>query len=160
MALESADQPAVLGTALLHAESVQHFKGARKRNGSALLSDRQRGEEEGNQAILDPRQPIGRVTGDLQQELSVSAFVQQHTIGWLLNRQATKNKGPGGKAQGLVGGISFQPDALDGFGLTKLLFGYDELARQAPQDGCGRFHRCWYGSGFGAGNVACPLFKK
>jgi hypothetical protein len=29
------------------------------------------------------------MTGDLQQELSVSAFVQQDTIGWPLDRQAT-----------------------------------------------------------------------
>ena len=43
--------------------------------------------------------------------------------------QATKNKGPGGKPQGLVGGISLQPHALDGFGLTKLLLGYEDLAR-------------------------------
>src|ERR1035438_5415288 len=128
-ALESADQPAVLGTALLHAESIQHFKCAGERDSSALLPDRQGGEEKGNQAILAPRQPIGRMTGDLQQELSVSAFVQQDTIGWLLDRQAAKNKGPGGEAQGLAGGISLQPDALDGFGLTKLLLGYEDLAR-------------------------------
>src|ERR1039457_1215585 len=88
-----------------------------------------RRQEKGNQAILAPRQPIGRMTGDLQQELSVSAFVQQDTIGWLLDRQAAKNKGPGGEAQGLAGGISLQPDALDGFGLTKLLLGYEDLAR-------------------------------
>jgi hypothetical protein len=105
-ALESADQPAVLGTALLHAESIQHFKCAGERDSSALLPDRQGSEEKGDQAILAPRQPIGRMTGDLQQELSVSAFVQQDTIGWSLDRQATKNKGPGGEAQGLAGGIS------------------------------------------------------
>ena len=81
------------------------------------------------------------MTGDLQEELSIPAFVQQDTIGWPLDRQATKNKGPGDEAQGLAGGISLQPDALDGFGLTKLLLGYENLARQPPQDGRGRFHR-------------------
>ena len=105
-ALESADQPAVLGTALLHAESIQHFKCAGERDRSALLPDRQGGEEKGNQAILAPRQPIGRMTGDLQQELSVSAFVQQDTIGWPLDWQAAKNKRSGGEAQTLAGGIS------------------------------------------------------
>ena len=122
-ALESADQPAVLGTALLHAESVQHFKGARERYGSALLSYRQGGEEDGDQAILAPGQAIGRMTGDLQQELSVSAFVQQHTIGRPPDRQATKNEGPRGEAQGLGGGISLQADALNGFQLPKFLLG-------------------------------------
>ena len=140
-ALECGDQPAVLGTALLHAEGVQHFEGARERDSSALLPDRQGGEEKGNQAILAPRQPIGRMTGDLQQELSVPAFVQQDTIGWSLDRQATKNKGPGGEAEGLAGGISLQADALNGLGLTELLLGYDELATQPAQDGRGRFHR-------------------
>lgn len=88
------------------------------------------------------------MTGHLQQELSVSAFVQQDTIGWPLDRQATKNKGPGSEPQGLAGGISLQPHALDGFGLAELLLGYDELARQPPQDGRGRFHgllvRFWF----------------
>src|SRR5580658_9337378 len=122
-ALESADQPAVLGTALLHAESVQHFKGARECYGSALLSDRQGGEEDGDQAILAPGQAIGRMTGDLQQELSVAAFVQQHTIGWPLDRQATKNKGSRGEAETLIGGISLQPHAFNGFQLPKFLLG-------------------------------------
>ncbi len=88
------------------------------------------------------------MTGDLQQELSVSASMQQDTIGWSLYRQATENKGPGGEAQGLAGGISLQPDALDGFGLTKLLLGYEDLAGQPPQDCGGRFHgllvRFWF----------------
>ena len=138
--LESSDQPAVLGTALLHAECVQHFKGAGERDRAALLPDRQGGEENGNQAILSLRQPIGRMTGDLQEKLSVSAFVQQDTIGWPLDRQATKNKRPGSEPQGLAGGISLQPGAFNGLGLTELLLGYEDLARKPPQDGRGRFH--------------------
>ena len=94
-----------------------------ERDRAALLPDRQGGEEKGNQAILAPRQPIGRMTGDLQQELSVSAFVEQDTIGRPLDRQATKNEGPGGEAQGLGGGISLQADALNGFQLPKFLLG-------------------------------------
>jgi len=54
-------------------------------------------------AILTPRQPIGRMTGDLQQELSVSAFVEHYTVGWPLDRQATKDKRPGGEAQAFLG---------------------------------------------------------
>jgi hypothetical protein len=128
-ALEGADQPAVLGTALLHAKSVQHFKRAGERDRSSLLPDRQGREEKGNQAILAPRQPIGRMTGDLQQELSVPAFVEQDTSGGLLDGEATKDKGPGGETETLAGGISLQADALDGFGLTKLLLGDEDLAR-------------------------------
>jgi SRSO17 transposase len=41
------------------------FKCAGERDSSALLPDRQGDEEDGNQAILAPRQPIGRMTGDL-----------------------------------------------------------------------------------------------
>jgi hypothetical protein len=59
------------------------------------------------------------MTGDLQQELSVPSFMQQYTIGWPLDRQAAKNKGPGGEAETLVGGISLQADALNGLGLTE-----------------------------------------
>jgi hypothetical protein len=63
------------------------------------------------------------MTGDLQQESSVSAFVQQDAIGWPLDRQATKDKGPGGEAQGLAGRISFQADAFNGFQLPEFLLG-------------------------------------
>jgi hypothetical protein len=43
------------------------------------------------------------MTGDLQQELSVSAFVEHYTVGWPLDRQATKDKRPGGEAQAFLG---------------------------------------------------------
>jgi len=64
------------------------FQVAGERDSSALLPDRQGGEEKGDQAILAPRQPMGRMTGD-QQELSVPGLVQQDTTGWSLDRQAT-----------------------------------------------------------------------
>ena len=45
--LERPNQPPILGSALLHAESVQHLRGAAELNHSTLLFDRQSCEEEG-----------------------------------------------------------------------------------------------------------------
>ena len=90
---------------------------------SRRLSDSQAGEEDGNQAILARRQALSRMTGDLQEKLSVAAFVQQDTIGWPLDRQATKNKGPRGEADSLIGGISLQAHAFNGLQLPEFLLG-------------------------------------
>jgi len=62
------------------------------------------------------------MTGDLQEKLSVAAFVQQDTIGWPLDRQATKNKGARGEADSLSG-ISLQARAFNGLQLPEFLLG-------------------------------------
>ena len=52
--LKSRDQTAVLGTALLHSEDVQHFGGAPKGNRLFLLAHGKRSEEDRNKAVLSP----------------------------------------------------------------------------------------------------------
>jgi hypothetical protein len=54
-ALESADQPAILGSPLLHAERVEHFGRVGEGDLATPLAGRQGCQEEGHQAILAPR---------------------------------------------------------------------------------------------------------
>jgi hypothetical protein len=74
--LERSNQAAILGAPLLHPENIEHFRCAAEGNGLFLLPYGQRGQENGNQPVLAPRQPVGRVPGHLQEELPVPAFVQ------------------------------------------------------------------------------------
>jgi len=93
-ALKSADQPAILGTALLHAESSQHFKCAGKRDGSALLPDRQGREEKGNQAILAPRQPTTIFFGS-DMQLEKAAAVHHARFNFMNEARIWYSRDPG-----------------------------------------------------------------
>ena len=73
--LKRAHEPRILSSTLLHSEGVQHLCRTAESNDSALLFDCQRREKDRHQAILTPRQPIGRMAGDLKKELPVSALV-------------------------------------------------------------------------------------
>jgi hypothetical protein len=53
--LESGHHPSVLCPTLLHAEGVQHLRSASELNRLALLTDRQRSQEDWNEPILTPR---------------------------------------------------------------------------------------------------------
>src|SRR3954463_234312 len=44
--LKGCDKPPVLGSALAHAEHVEHFRSRREANGGGLLSRRERGKED------------------------------------------------------------------------------------------------------------------
>jgi hypothetical protein len=87
-ALESANQPAILRSPLLHTESIEHFG----RAGGDLprpLAGRQGCQEEGHQAILAPREAVVGMAGDEENELTVAAFMDQSPRRWTLHRQTT-----------------------------------------------------------------------
>jgi hypothetical protein len=69
--LEGGDQSAVLGTALLHSENIQHLRGTPKRDRLRLLSHGECRQENGNQSILAPGHPVLRMAGNLPEEVSV-----------------------------------------------------------------------------------------
>jgi hypothetical protein len=73
--LKRAHEPPILGSTLLHAEGVQHLGRTAESNDSALLFDCECREEYRDQAVLTPRQPIGRMTRDLKKKLPVPALV-------------------------------------------------------------------------------------
>ena len=56
--LEGSDETPILRTALLHPEDIEHLGCATKGNCLLLLSNSERGQENGNQPILAPRYSI------------------------------------------------------------------------------------------------------
>jgi hypothetical protein len=54
-ALKGTHEPALLRSALLHREGVQHFRGAAEGDSRALLPDRERREKDRDKAVLSPR---------------------------------------------------------------------------------------------------------
>ena len=121
--LKSTKQPPVLGAALLHAKSVEHLGCTAESDRLLLLPDCKSGQEDGDQAILPPRQTVVGMTGHLQEKLSVTAFMQQHTRRRSLNGQTAEDERAGGEAEVLAGGASLQPHALNGFQLSEFLLG-------------------------------------
>jgi hypothetical protein len=71
------DQTAVFRTALLHAEGLQHLRGAPEADRLALLPHRQSGEKNEDDTILSVRYSELRMAGDLKDEVSIPALVQQ-----------------------------------------------------------------------------------
>jgi hypothetical protein len=120
--LKRCDQSAVLGTALLHSEDIEHFGCTAEGNGLFLLSHGKCRQENGNQAVLTPWNTILGMTGDLQKKLTVPALVYEYAFGRALNRQSAQDKGPRGKPQILRRTFPVQPDELNRLGLAELPF--------------------------------------
>ena len=91
--LERLDQTAVLRSALLHAERLQHFGTAVECNGLALLANGRRGEVKRHEAVPSPGQSVAGMAGYLQQELAVSTFVQQDGGGGRFTGKPQSTKG-------------------------------------------------------------------
>jgi hypothetical protein len=117
--LESRNQTAILGTALLHSKYVQHFVRAPEGDGLLLLAHGQCREEDGNQSVLSPRHSVRRMTGHLQKKLTVPALVQQDSFGRSFDRQPAQNERSRGEAETLVHVVALQPHELNRFSLPK-----------------------------------------
>ena len=88
-ALKGTHEPAVLRSALLHPEGVQHFSRAAKPNHATLLPNSERRQKDGNQPVLTPWQSVRRVSGYLKQKMTVAPFVQDLTrLGTLYGQSA------------------------------------------------------------------------
>ena len=64
--LERRNKTPVMRSALLHPKGIQHFSRATKSNYSVLLTDREGGQKDRNEAILPPWQSLGRMAGYLK----------------------------------------------------------------------------------------------
>ena len=81
--------------ALMQTKGVQHFGGALKRHPRTLPPNGDSGEEDRNESILTPRQAIARVTGDLENEVPVPAFMQEIAGRRPFHREATEDERAG-----------------------------------------------------------------
>jgi hypothetical protein len=136
--LESAHEPPILRSALLHPEGVQHLRRAPKADDATALLNRQGREEDRHQAVLAPRQSVGRVPGYLKQKLAVPAFMQELPGRRSLNRQPTENKWSGGEAEVLAGFLPLQTNAGNGFGAAKPLLRDEQFRVSLTKNGPGR----------------------
>ncbi len=93
-ALERRDQSAILGTALLDTERIEHFGGAVKSDSRGLLSNRHCREKDRNEPILSPWEPIARMARNLKHEASVPAFMQKTAARWPLHRESAEYEWP------------------------------------------------------------------
>lgn len=73
------------------------------------------------------------MAGHLQQELPISAFMQQSAFGRTLDRQTAQHKGPRGKADVRSLSFTINPDQLDCFRLAEFLLGNQQItSKSAP----------------------------
>lgn len=112
--LERRDQAPVLRTALLHSEGAQHLGCAFKHDLRRLLPDRLRRQEDRNQAILSPRQPVGGMACDLKKEMPVPALMKQLSRPRPLYGQSAQYERSGGEAEILIRLLSLHADTGDG----------------------------------------------
>ena len=77
----------------------------------ALLANGLGGQKNGHQAILPPRQAIGRMASHLKQRLTVAPFVTEHSWRGPLDGQIAQHKGSRRKSQILSDRYAFQANA-------------------------------------------------
>ena len=126
--LKRCNQPPVLRSALLHAESLQHVGGTGKSNRPALLANGQCSQKNRHKAILTPRKAITWVAGHLEDEPAVPPLMEQSARRRPLNRKAAEDEWARNESHVLLGTVSFQPDASNRFGLAQFPLGDDQVA--------------------------------
>lgn len=111
--LKCSNQPTVLGSPLLHAEGIEHFRSAIERDPAGSLPVCQCCEEQGHEAILPPGQAVIGVPGHEEHELAITAFVDQSSSGRALDWQPTENERSGRKSDILACRVSSHSDTFD-----------------------------------------------
>src|SRR4030095_804382 len=114
---ECRHQAAVLFTALLHAEGLQHLGRAPEPDCLALLPHRQRGEKNWHNPVLPKRNPEVGMTGDLQNEVTVSAFIDKLPRCQCPQGQPAEHEWSRTKAQVLVSLLPVASNQFDAFRL-------------------------------------------
>jgi hypothetical protein len=137
-ALERCDEPPLLGSSLLHTKWIKHFRRAAELYRLTLLTNCQRGEEDRNEAVLAPGQPVGRVTGHLERELAVSPLVKKLSGRGLLDRKSAEYERPWRKPEILVRFLTSLADARDGLGAANLLLWNDQIGWKIVENRPGR----------------------
>ena len=81
------------------------------------------------------------MSGDLKNEMAVATLIQMLIPRQAPDRQTAQNEWPSAKAKILRPLLAFDPDQLDSFGLTNLLFGDHQIAVQFFEDLAGGLQR-------------------
>jgi hypothetical protein len=110
---------------LVQTKGVQHLGGALKRYPRTLPSNGHGGEEDGDESILPPRQTVARVPSDLQNELPVSAFMQETTSRRSFHGQTAEDEWAGRESEVLLFTCPVLANHLDCLDLAQAPFGND-----------------------------------
>jgi hypothetical protein len=110
---------------LVQTKGVQHLGGTLKRYPRALPSNGHRCKEDRNDPILAPRQTVARVPSDLQNELPISAFMQETTSRRSFHGQTAEDEWAGRESEVLLFTCPVLTNHLDRLDLVKAPFGND-----------------------------------
>src|SRR5215475_13528855 len=76
-ALKGGNQPSIFPAAFTHAKDVQHFGRRLETNRWRFLLNGERGQENGNKPVLSERHAIIGMSGNLQDKVAVSSFIEE-----------------------------------------------------------------------------------
>ena len=117
----------------MQTESVQHLGGTLERDPRTLPSNGDGRQEDRNESVLPPWQPVARVTGDLQNELPVPAFMEQAADRRPFHRQATKDERARREPDVLLFAFTVLANDLDRLDLAKTPFRNDQTGQPLPE---------------------------
>jgi len=117
----------------MHAEALQHLGRGPEPNGPALLLHRQCGKENGHEPILPERHTELRMSGDLQNELTVAPLVEQLVLRQPPDRQATEDKRARAEAEFLILLLAADANQLDAPHLLELLARDEQIGLLFPE---------------------------
>jgi hypothetical protein len=132
--MERSHEPAVLRTALLHPERIQHLRRAAESDPRTLLPDRERREKDWDQPVLPPWQSEARLSCDLQDKLPVTALMQQASWSGPLHRQTAKNEWPRREPEVLRFGLPLRSNGTNPVRLTNFPLRNDEFGMQQSEN--------------------------
>jgi hypothetical protein len=121
--LKSCFHSPVLGAVLTKSKVVEELGGTFELDDTVSLSQGECSEPGGDQPVLSVRWAETGVGGDLEEEVAVSASVNDLVGGRLAQRQSTKYKGAGLEGDCLLAIVSLVADHLDGFQFLDGLLG-------------------------------------
>ncbi len=115
--LETLDQSVVVITIWGKLEEVKHLRSSFKLHCAALLPQCQGCNPDGDQSVLAERQPVFRMTDDMEKEFSAMPGVSQLSTGCLTQRDSAENEGPRIIGKFLLPDFTLVSNELDGIEL-------------------------------------------
>lgn len=120
-ALEAFDETAVVGSGFLEAEGFEHFAGGAEADGAAVLAEGERGDPDGDDAVLAEGEAEAGMAGEAEEEFAVLAGVFEGGFRDAADGKAAKDEGAGVEDEILLPFLAFGVDDFDGgelFGFT------------------------------------------
>jgi len=102
----------------VHSERVEHFGATLEANRLALLSNGESRQENRDYPVLPERKTVIRMTGHLQNKVSVAPFEEELPRWRAANREAAENEWTRTESEVLLSLFAFEMDELDSIQLS------------------------------------------